>query len=279
MVALLRPLTHIPRRVLALVVLPSSAALLAYTYPPQCRMSSSMATPPTTSIPPHPGRLATATQLLKSVYGDWDAVLPATPHLFPKPLPASEAGTSAVAYGDGGETQRRYLWTDAWGVLCLSTLALRCGAGEENRRARILQAGAALIDAVHATLGQPRSDHYPMLKAEDAAEMLGPGAPVPVTPHGYVGLRIGKERARRVSDAGMTFDGLYAHYCDKWIFGLLRFGQTCGRLGDGAAAEKYLALAEQLIKAIHPFFMQHDRRGRPVGLYWKVCSCVRVACP
>lgn len=265
MVAIHLPLIHhiSRRRVLALVLLPfSAAALLAY---------SSMATTSASSIPPHPGRLAAATQLLKEVYGDWDEM---PPSLFPKPMPASEAGPSAVAYGDGasGETQRRYLWTDAWGVLCLSTLALRCGAGEENRRARILQASAALIDAVHATLGQPRGPSFPMLKAEDvAARMLGPGAPVPATPHGYVGLRIGKERARRVSDAGMTFDGLYAHYLDKHMFALLRFGQTCGRLGDADAAERYLTMAEQLIKAVHPWFMQHDRRGRPMGLYWKVC--------
>lgn len=261
---------HIPRRrVLALVVLPSSAAaLLAYH---QCQMSSSSMAATSASFPPHPGRLAAATQLLKEVYGDWDEM---PPSLFPMPMPASEAGPSAVAYGDGtsGETQRRYLWTDAWGVLCLSTLALRCGAGEENHRARILRAGGLLIDAVHATLGQPRGPNYPMLKAEDAARMLGPGAPMPATPHCYIGLRIGKERARPVSDAGMAFDGLYAHYEDKWMFALLRFGQTCGRLGDADAAEKYLTQAEQLIKAVHPWFMQHDRRGRPMGLYWKVCA-------
>jgi hypothetical protein len=139
-----------------------------------------------------------------------------------------------------------------------------------------------------------------MLTAKDAARALGPGHPVPTTPHGYVGLRIGKERARRVSDAGMTYDGLYAHYVDKcvttnpstpsiqshpiadptnsspqtqthdrWMFALLRFGQTCGHLGDVAAAERYLSQAEQLVQAVHPFFMQHDRRGEPVGLYWK----------
>ncbi len=106
-------------------------------------------------------------------------------------------------------------WTDAWGVCSLATLALRCDAGEENRRARLLEAGAALIEAVHATLGQPRSPNFPMLSAQDAARALGAGLPVPVTPHGYVGLRIGKERARRVSDAGMSYDGMYAHYLDK----------------------------------------------------------------
>ncbi len=54
------------------------------------------------------------------------------------------------------------------------------------------------------------------------------------------------------------------------MFALLRFGQTCGALGDAAAAEKYLTQAEQLIQAVHPFCIQHDRRGEPVGVYWKV---------
>lgn len=229
--------------------------------------AGSLPVPPATScalIIKDPGRLGAMRHLLQHVYGDWDELLPRTPHLFPKPMPAAEAGPSMVPYGDTGETQRRYLWTDAWGVLNFVTLALRL---HENN---YLHAGARLIDAVHATLGQPRSPDLPMLRAEDAAKSLG--GQVPPTTHDYVGLRIGKERAQRgFSDAGMSYDGMYAHYIDKWIFALLRFGQASGHLGDAAAAETYLTYAEQLILAIHPFFVQHDPRSKqPLGVYWKV---------
>ena len=74
--------------------------------------------------------------------------------LFPRPLPPSEAGPSVVPYGEGGQDcQRRYLWTDAFAVLNLVTLARRCGGGrgeeEAGRRERLLEAAGALIETVH----------------------------------------------------------------------------------------------------------------------------------
>ena len=87
--------------------------------------------------------------------------------------------------------------------------------GEENRRERLLEAGGKLVKSVHATLGQPRGEAYPMRMAggregERKEEEVK-------TPHGYIGLRIGKERALPggKSDAGMAFDGMYYHYLDK----------------------------------------------------------------
>lgn len=52
-----------------------------------------------------------------------------------------------------------------------------------------IQAAGALIEAVHQTLGQPRSIHYPM-------------TPDQGSPTGFKGLRIGKVDARKVSDPG-----------------------------------------------------------------------------
>lgn len=153
-------------------------------------------------------------QLLMDVYGNWE-----DPSLdFPIPLSAAEAGPSMVPYGKEGKCQRRYLWTDAWGVLCFVSLAMRCDLsvdGDENRREQLLEAGEKLVKCVHGTLGQPRGDAYPMRmvggrEGERKEEEVK-------TPHGFIGLRTGKERALPGggSDAGMTFDGMYYHYLDK----------------------------------------------------------------
>jgi hypothetical protein len=168
------------------------------------------------------------THLLKDVYGDWE-----DPSLaFPIPLPPSEAGPSMVPYGKEGKCQRRYLWTDAWGVLCFVSLAMRCDVsidGEENRRERLLQAGGKLVESVHATLGQPRGEQYPMQRAGGRKGGMEEEEEEVTTPHGYIGLRIGKERALPggKSDAGMSYDGMYYHYLDK----VERVGREGGREG------------------------------------------------
>ncbi|KAM3577930.1 hypothetical protein VYU27_000035 [Nannochloropsis oceanica] len=238
------------------------------------------------------GRAQAMNQLLMDVYGNWE-----DPSLdFPIPLSAAEAGPSMVPYGKEGKCQRRYLWTDAWGVLCFVSLAMRCDLsvdGDENRREQLLEAGEKLVKCVHGTLGQPRGDAYPMRmvggrEGERKEEEVK-------TPHGFIGLRTGKERALPGggSDAGMTFDGMYYHYLDKWIFALLRLSQACEAFRGPGQGEEYLALAEELIKAIHPYFVQLPEEagqqqqqlqggqgdirlprggqvGREGGIYWKV---------
>jgi hypothetical protein len=189
-------------------------------------------------------KINAAEQLMKQVYGDWDVL---DMNFFPKPLPATEAGPSNVKWGEKGECQRRYLWTDAFGLLNFVTLAQRY---PESRRGVLLDAAKRLIDAVHATLGQPRSSAFPMAVQANSS-------------YGFKGLRIGKEKARSKSDAGMEYDGMYWHYLDKWFFALLRYYQVSG---DHDA----LRDAIQLIKALHPAFLQKSMTGQVLGLHWKM---------
>jgi hypothetical protein len=191
-------------------------------------------------------KINAAEKLMKQVYGDWDVLL--DQKLFPRPLPEREAGPSCVKWGEGEQCQRRYLWTDAFGVLNFVTMAQRY---PESRRAVLLDAARQLIDSVHATLGQPRSPTLPMAAQADG------------TPYGYRGLRIGKVNARTSSDAGMEYDGMYWHYLDKWCFALLRYHQVSGDVGA-------LRQAVHLIKTLHPAFMHKSGAGKPLGLRWKV---------
>lgn len=118
---------------------------------------------------------------------------------FPLPMSSKEAGP-----GPGG--QRRYLWTDSFGILNYCSQAMLLGrtiaeGKKENSRRLYLNAAKKLIDAVFTCLGAPRSSKYPMA-VDDSGN--------------YKGLRIGKVKAREgSSDAGMTYDGMYWHYIDK----------------------------------------------------------------
>ena len=169
--------------------------------------------------------------LLNSVYGKVDS-----PD-FPAPMPKGEAGLCADGH------QRRYLWTDAFAVLAFCSIADRYEM-EGNREAASLYRVASnkLINVVHECLGVPRSG-----KAEDAMQKD------PQSPTGYVGLRIGKVDSRRVTDAGMEFDGQYWHYVDKWLFALERAGRS-----DDAI---------KIAKSCFPYFFDSSRGG---GIHWKL---------
>eukprot|EP00005_Dracoamoeba_jomungandri_P005533 CAMPEP_0174260792 /NCGR_PEP_ID=MMETSP0439-20130205/10537_1 /TAXON_ID=0 /ORGANISM="Stereomyxa ramosa, Strain Chinc5" /LENGTH=337 /DNA_ID=CAMNT_0015345121 /DNA_START=221 /DNA_END=1234 /DNA_ORIENTATION=+ len=129
--------------------------------------------------------------------------------------------------------QRRYLWTDAFGVLNFVSLASL--SKDEDKRRGFLDAAITLVEVVHESLGRPRSEEFPMLKDEES-------------PSGYAGLRIGKNRARTKSDAGMSLDGMYFHYVDKWLFALLRLGQESGDL-------KFIRQAAKFVKCLNPLFV------------------------
>ncbi|KAF4747447.1 hypothetical protein FOZ63_028520 [Perkinsus olseni] len=164
------------------------------------------------------------------VYGDWKA------EFFPKPLPPDEAGPG----GHNGH-QRRYLWTDAFGVLNFISLS----KGFPGRSSEFLGAAGKLIKTVHETLGTPRSIELPMLTDPDR-------------PGYYKGLRIGKLHARASSDAGMKFDGMYWHYVDKWLFALIRYHQA-------TRSAEALDDALRLVTNVHPYFCVPGQ-----GVRWKL---------
>ena len=185
-------------------------------------------------------------KVMKEVYGDWDD--PSSG--FPIPMPDTEAGPDWEPNAGSSTCQRRYLWTDSFGILNLITLSHRTES--EERRKKLLDAAQQLADVTAKTLGTPRSDTFPMLPNERG---------------GYKGMRIGKEKARVMSDAGMSYDGMYWHYVDKWIFALVRLAKAKGEPPTAAA---------EFIKDVHPHFLQKDRHGNPMGLYWKMNSDLSV---
>ena len=145
--------------------------------------------------------------LQRAIYDPSPPLTPPPPQAmapFPKPLNEREAGPNLN--GD-----RRYLWTDAFGTLNFISQAMT--EKQEN-----LKAAKSLIDAVHNSLGHPRSNNPGDAMLPD----LTPGHE-----GDFIGLRIGKMNARSFgTDYGMEFDGCYFHYFDKWLYTLYRLLRT-----------------------------------------------------
>lgn len=210
--------------------------------------------------------------ILRDVYGSEGEVT--VDLTFPKPLPVDEA--SLCSNG-----QRRYLWTDAFGVLSYLTLAYR----DEKNFGRWIHAADRLIDTVHATLGQPASAKHHMRAVSAASATVAPAlshddfassfpehqafseeilrvarSRIIGRVSSHVGLRIGKLFHRAVSDPGMEFDGIYAHYIDKWLFALLRYAQVAGR-------PDRLVDAVSLISDLYPHLVVPGH-----GVHWKLST-------
>ncbi|KAJ1640785.1 hypothetical protein T492DRAFT_854344 [Pavlovales sp. CCMP2436] len=181
-------------------------------------------------------RMYSALALLESVYGPVDT------HGFPRALPPQEAGR--CANGDGC-----YLWTDAFAVLAFTTISdtLERDDLKFGDPARYRRAADALVEAVHEGLGKPCS-----------ASALDAMRPDGRSPTGFVGLRIGKLRSAAQTDVGMSFDGQYRHYMDKWLLALVRAGR----------ADEAVAIA----KVVFPCFFDPGRQGdgRDGGILWKL---------
>jgi hypothetical protein len=178
--------------------------------------------------------IQSAAQLLQSVYG------PVTSPSFPLPMPKEEAGLCADGH------QRRYLWTDAFGVMAYTSLADYYEGSVQAQEYRT--AADKLIDVVHQCLGRPRTN-----RPEDAMQPFDPKSPT-----GHVGLRIGKAASRKVTDYGMKYDGMYWHYIDKWLLALCRAGHE--------------VQAVDIAKSVFPFFFDAGPHGdgRTGGIRWKL---------
>ena len=191
-------------------------------------------------------------KLTRLVYGEHRGA--GTKPFVPKPLPAGEA---AVAPGG----QSRYLWTDAFGVLNFVTEAARCAeAGDEEGREDALSAAEALVEAVCAVLGRPRSSDLPMARSpreplrgarDEGADGSGEARPA----ERYRGLRIGKRLASAASDPGMALDGMYFHYVDKFVFALARLGDALGGAETKRGA-RIVAEACAVVQDVHDLFVE-----------------------
>jgi len=176
-----------------------------------------------------------ATKLLNQVYG------PVDDPQFPRPMPEEEAGLCADGH------QRRYLWTDAFGVLAFVSIADRYEKdGNTSEADKYRRAADTLVRTVHCCLGAPRSS-----KSVDAMTVSE------TSPTGHVGLRIGKVSSKKVTDYGMQYDGQYWHYIDKWLLALAR----SGHVQEGI----------QIAKTCFPvFFDTGDGTGWNGGIRWKL---------
>jgi hypothetical protein len=157
-------------------------------------------------------------------------------------MPSDEAGLCCDGY------QRRYLWTDAFGVMAYISLAEQAKEnGNTRQKQKYQQAADKLITVVQDCLGKPRSNNENDQMQPDVT-----------SPTGYVGLRIGKASSRKVTDYGMQYDGQYWHYVDKWLLALSR----AGHVHDGIA----------IAKSVFPHFFDAGPRGtgRYGGIRWKL---------
>jgi hypothetical protein len=155
------------------------------------------------------------------------------------------------------QPQRRYLWTDAFAVCNFLALERRLNDQHFGALAR------ALVERVHSTLGQHRSDEprHGWLSGLSGAEAEAhPTAG---------GLRIGKPLPERSpgepSDAELEWeqDGQYFHYLTKWMHALDQAAAGLGR-------PQLNRWARELLQTAHRGFVHRGPgRGEP-RMFWKM---------
>ena len=165
---------------------------------------------------------------------------------------ARETGLSPIRM-----RQRRYLWTDAFGVC--NFLGLYRQTGEE----RYLHLALRLVDQVHNILGRHREDDSRRGWISGLDEQEGRAHPT------RGGLRIGKELNERGPrdpfDEALEWDrdGQYYHYLTKWMHALNRVTRVTGD-------SNYNTWALELAKAVHARFIYAPPSGGPKRMCWKM---------
>ncbi len=152
---------------------------------------------------------------------------------------------------------QRYLWTDAFAVC--NFLGLARATGQE----RYLQLALGLVDQVHHTLGQHRTDDPRTGWISGLSESEGMAHPT------QGGLRIGKKLSER--RPGEPFDerlewdrdGQYFHYLTKWRHALDQTTRSTGR-------PTYTAWARQLAKTAYGAFTYATPWSVDRRMYWKM---------
>ncbi len=155
-----------------------------------------------------------------------------------------------------GNTEDRYLWTDAFAVQTFFGLSHAFGNGTYEDYA------FKLIDMVHETLGSyhpddSRTGKLSGLSGEQARKHPTAG-----------GLRIGKKLPERRKDRPFNErlewerDGQYFHYITRWIHALLQAGVESGE-------KKYTFWAAELLLASDKFIYSSGIGPR---MYWKMTT-------
>jgi hypothetical protein len=157
------------------------------------------------------------------------------------------------------ESQRRYLWTDAFAVCNFLELFKR--TDDEFYR----QCATELINQIHRVLGRYRADDVRQGWISGLDEQMGRHHPT------KGGLRIGKpleeRRPYEPIDERLEWerDGQYFHYLTKWMHALCRAAFVTG---DSV----YVTYALELAAAAFNGFVQRSAAGEVVGIYWKVST-------
>lgn len=157
----------------------------------------------------------------------------------------------------GGESPKRYLWTDAFAVCTFLELS------RLSEQDTYLDLACALIQQVHEVLGCHRPDDSRSGWISGLSDKEGRRHPT------IGGLRIGKPRNERGPDEPLDErsewdrDGQYYHYLTKWMQALDWTSRWTGRT-------EYLSWAMELAQAAHRAFTYTPGPGRPKGMYWKM---------
>lgn len=154
-------------------------------------------------------------------------------------------------------TPQRYLWTDAFAVC--NFLGLVRLTGEQ----RYLELALRLIDQVHHTLGQYRSD------AGRSGWLSGSGGRASESHPTRGGLRIGKKLSERAPgeplDERLEWDrdGQYFHYLTKWMHALDQAARATER-------SQLNLWARELAETAHAAFSYQPAPGYPRRMHWKM---------
>ncbi|MGM0391625.1 MAG: hypothetical protein ACQEQB_07740 [Bacteroidota bacterium] len=157
---------------------------------------------------------------------------------------------------NGGNSEERYLWTDAFAVQTF--FGLYHTFGEVTYKDYAFK----LIDRVHETLGSyhpddTRTGKLSGLSGDEARKHPTAG-----------GLRIGKKLPERLEEQSFNErlewerDGQYFHYITRWIHALLQAGIESGE-------KKYTFWAAELLLAADKFIYSS---GTGLRMYWKMST-------
>ncbi len=152
---------------------------------------------------------------------------------------------------------QRYLWTDAFAVCNFLSLA------EATGEPHYLELASRVVESVHVTLGQHRSDDWREGWLSGLSERGASSHPT------WGGLRIGKPLPERRWDDAIDEhlewdrDGQYLHYLTKWMHAL-------DQLARRTQQPRYNLWARELAAVAFAAFTVQPNPGSARRLVWKM---------